>query len=295
MTDFTVALEMVRTDGGTQSRVELDEAVVTDYADILLAGAALPPVVVFHDGSVYWLGDGFHRYHAHRMAGRAEIDIDLRTGTKRDAILYSVGANAAHGLRRTNADKRRSVDTLLQDSEWASWSDSEIARRCVVSERLVKEVRKSLRESEVELTSGIRSQTGEVTSDSRSQPDLRKGADGRVINVSNIGKRRETTVATKRQGHDEAPGPVEALDAGELADLREQLAELQSSHAETIADNESMGKVFDSNDQLAAAMAEVKALRERVRQLDERIRGLMTEKNEAIRAAKMWKRKAEAK
>lgn len=32
---------------------------------------------------------------------------EVLRGTKRDAILYSVGANSTHGLRRTNADKRR--------------------------------------------------------------------------------------------------------------------------------------------------------------------------------------------
>jgi hypothetical protein len=101
----------------------------------------------------------------------------------------------------------------------------------------------------------------------------------------------ETTVATQRQGHNKAPGPAETLDAGELADLREQLAELQSSHAETIADNESMGKVFDSNDQLAAAMTEVKRLREMNRVLEERIRGQQNKENELIRMVKSLQRK----
>jgi hypothetical protein len=38
-------------------------------------------------------------------------------------VLHSAGANAMHGLRRTNADKRRTVMLLLQDEEWAAWSD----------------------------------------------------------------------------------------------------------------------------------------------------------------------------
>ena len=32
----------------------------------------------------------------------------------------------------TNADKRRAVETLLNDAEWATWSDREIARQCGV-------------------------------------------------------------------------------------------------------------------------------------------------------------------
>lgn len=50
-----------------------------------------------------------------------------------DAILFSAGANAAHGYPRTNQDKRNDVLRLLNDEEWGQWSDREIARACVVS------------------------------------------------------------------------------------------------------------------------------------------------------------------
>jgi hypothetical protein len=78
------------------------------------------------------LADGFHRFHACAKIGREHIEADVRQGTRRDAILHSVGANEEHGLRRTNDDKRRAVLTLLGDSEWSAWSDREIARHCRV-------------------------------------------------------------------------------------------------------------------------------------------------------------------
>jgi hypothetical protein len=112
----------------------------------------LPPIVVFHDGVDYWLADGFHRHAAHLKAGAADIAADVRKGTKRDAILHSVGANQAHGLRRTNEDKRRAVLTLLNDEEWAKWSDREIARRCAVDHTTVIRHRASLVESTSERT-----------------------------------------------------------------------------------------------------------------------------------------------
>jgi hypothetical protein len=56
----------------------------------------------------------------------------VRAGGRREAILHSVGANAEHGWRRTNEDKSRAIQTLLNDPEWAQWSDREIARRCGV-------------------------------------------------------------------------------------------------------------------------------------------------------------------
>jgi hypothetical protein len=53
-------------------------------------------------------------------------------------------ANAAHGLKRTNRDKRSAVMTLLKDPEWSGWSDREISRRCTVSDRFVNGIRAAL-------------------------------------------------------------------------------------------------------------------------------------------------------
>ena len=69
------------------------------------------------------------------------IIVVSRQGTQRDAVLFSVGANGSHGLRRTNADKRRAVETLLRDAEWSQWSNREVARKCSVDESLVRNMR----------------------------------------------------------------------------------------------------------------------------------------------------------
>lgn len=137
-------LSSIRIDGGTQSRADLNPATIEDYASALADGAKFPAVIVFYDGSDHWLADGFHRFRAHEKLGLAEIDADVRQGTRRDAILYSVGANETHGLRRTNEDKRRAVMTLLNDAEWAKWSNREIARRCGVSDMLVGSQRQDI-------------------------------------------------------------------------------------------------------------------------------------------------------
>jgi ParB-like nuclease domain len=134
-------LSLIRVDGGTQPRAAMDEGSVREYAEDMARGAAFPPVVVFYDGTDYWLADGFHRYHAAKSSGRSEVAAEVRQGTLRDAVLFSVGANATHGLRRTNLDKRRAVRTLLADPEWAGWSDREIARRCGVTPTFVGSLR----------------------------------------------------------------------------------------------------------------------------------------------------------
>ena len=134
----------IRIDGGTQSRVKLNWDVIAEYAEAIELNAIFPPILVFYDGKNYWLADGFHRLYATKKAGRQVIALEVRQGSHRDALLYSVGANANHGLRRTNADKRRAVEIMLRDEEWSRWSNREIAKRCEVSEFMVRQMRESI-------------------------------------------------------------------------------------------------------------------------------------------------------
>jgi hypothetical protein len=149
---LSLPLEAVRTDGGTQLRARIDPGVVREYAAAMQDGAIFPPLTVFQehpDSPDYCLADGFHRLAACREAGLTEISVEVHAGTRRDAVLHAAGANAQHGLRRTNADKRRSVTALLQDEECRQWSNREIARHCGVDRELVSRVRS-------ELSGGIR-------------------------------------------------------------------------------------------------------------------------------------------
>ncbi len=140
----TLAVADITADGRCQPREAVDPRTVADYADDMAGGAVFPPLTVYHDGERFWLADGFHRYAATLQLGRVEVACDVRGGTMRDAMLHAAGANATHGLRRTNADKRRAVATMLADPDWGRWSDREIARRCGVSHPFVAQVRASL-------------------------------------------------------------------------------------------------------------------------------------------------------
>lgn len=139
---MSVHIDKIRLDGGTQSRAAINEATVAEYAEAMAdPNTVFPPITVYFDGREYWLADGFHRVEAWRRIGRTDIPAEIRQGDVRKAILHSVAANAAHGLRRTNDDKRRAVLTLLEDEEWSAWSNREIARRCGVSDVFVGKVR----------------------------------------------------------------------------------------------------------------------------------------------------------
>lgn len=135
-------LAAIRIDGGTQSRVAINQDAVAEYAQVITDGDTLPNITVFLDGADYWLADGFHRLFAHKAAGKASIVADVLTGTCRDAVLYSLAANTVHGLRPSNEDKRKAVGIMLADEEWAALSVREIARHCGVSHTLVLRMQK---------------------------------------------------------------------------------------------------------------------------------------------------------
>lgn len=168
----SIAISKVKVDGGTQTRAGTNGPVVYEYADLMRVGVKFPPIVVYHDGEEYWLADGFHRVAAAKEVRLSNIMADIHQGTRRDAVLHSVGANTDHGLRRTNDDKRRAVEMLLRDEEWAKWSNREIARRCAVSDVMVGNIRENLKATANHL-----------------QSNERIGADGRTTNTANIGKK----------------------------------------------------------------------------------------------------------
>lgn len=137
-------LSQIRIDGGTQGRDEINQTMVSEYNHALMNGAVFPPVDVFFDGINYYLVDGFHRYFAHKSAVSPDIEVNIHTGTLRDAQLFSFSVNDEHGMRRTPADRRKVVTIMLRDEEWRQWSDREIAKKCKVSHPLVAKIREEL-------------------------------------------------------------------------------------------------------------------------------------------------------
>jgi hypothetical protein len=150
MKTISLQISKIRTDGNTQNRCELDLELVREYASAMYNGVEFPPVNIFFDGVNYWLADGFHRYHACKEIDLEFLEVTVQEGSLRDAQLYSFSANSNHGKRRTNADKRRAVQTMLADAEWSQLSDREIARTCVVHHDMVSRLRKESSLSETD-------------------------------------------------------------------------------------------------------------------------------------------------
>ncbi len=283
-----IRLEQIRTDGGTQPRAEVNEDVVREYAESLTDGAKMPPVVVFYDGAGYWLADGFHRFFAHRKIGALDIAADVRQGTRRDAVLHSVGANDTHGLRRSKADKRQAVLTLLKDDEWGKWSNREIARRCSVNDKTVAAIRESL--------------TAEIRSDEPGQRTYTtKHGTEAVMNTTNIGKKKKVTPA-KEPAHtfEQAPLPDEVMDASdELAEAHHTITELAEEN-EKLRDQLAVQLMDGSEAEKIHAASTIADLRRRVKALEEENATLKVSRDtymqkcaEMQKQINYWRREAE--
>lgn len=134
-------------DPAIQQRVTMSEPAIAAYMEDMNKGDVFPPIVVFHDGTLssigdYFVADGFHRYTAARRQDRKTIACEVHQGTKRDAILWAVGANRTHGVRGSDEDIFKAVMTLLKDEEWGRWSSNQIAEKCRVSATTVNKYRK---------------------------------------------------------------------------------------------------------------------------------------------------------
>jgi hypothetical protein len=221
-----IELSKIRIDGGTQPRAKLNQETVDEYAEAYKSGVALPPVTLFFDGANYWMADGFHRFFGAKAAGKSRIAEDITPGTLRDAILYSLSANSKHGLKRSNADKRKAVVTLLDDAEWSKWSNEKIAATCAVSPHTVADIKKSH-------SANAESECISHSANAELEPDVvtytTKHGKQATMNTANIGKPKSTAKTA-----DESPAPTqepqepeytpldEALDT--IAGLQDQLA-----------------------------------------------------------------------
>lgn len=153
----------------TQVRAAMNPAAIAEIKRLIDEGRAneLPAIEVFFDKRTYHIADGWHRFEAHFEAGLESIFARVQPGSERDARMFACGANTKHGVRRTQADRRRAVEIVLADQEWSTKSSRLIAEHVGVSHTFVDKVREDRAES-----------TGNVASSNGDSP--RTGADGKA-------------------------------------------------------------------------------------------------------------------
>jgi ParB-like chromosome segregation protein Spo0J len=136
-------LSEIKTDGGTQVRESICEDTVARYAERMTEGDAFPPLDVFHDGSDYYLADGFHRVMAAQRVGFADFACTVHKGTKSDAAWHALGANRANGQPMSKGDVRHAVERALV--MWPDRTQQAIADQVGCSQRHVGRIQDELR------------------------------------------------------------------------------------------------------------------------------------------------------
>jgi hypothetical protein len=251
----SIDIGKIRIDGGTQSRTQVYEDTVTSYTEHVLDGVKMPPVVVFNDGKDFWLADGFHRYHAHKRAAHKTMDCEVHTGTKRDAFIFSRGANAEHGLPRTNEEKRAVVLSLLDDIEYADAGDREIGRICRVSNMTVSRVRKALELNKKQKLPPPPPAKPKIIAAPSEQPEEHTEEDKIVEMATEMkaiveenAKLKDKLAIVEMDTDDEAKAQVEST----LDELRAQVKDLETQlRAVTISRNDFQNKFAETVKQVA--------------------------------------------
>lgn len=246
-----VSMNSIRIDGGTQCRVVIDQPTVYSYLESMKEGDEFPLIETVFDGATYWLTDGFHRYHAYKLLGIKEIEVKSESGTLRDAQIAALKANSKHGKPLTNEDKRNKVKMALEIEGFNKLTDAEIARICEVSKPFVAAIRR---------------------------PEVKEKQKQSVEKhySEKVAKNETSSNSITQVNKDASPSDGIAPDEDEL----------RATELAMEKDQEMMYKLLESDDALATAHEELKRLNLLNAQLETRIRGLMNEKNEAVKMVK---------
>ena len=225
-----IGLSTIRIDCNTQSRESISPDVVDQYAEDMQGGNIFPSVIVFYDGTFYYLVDGHHRFHAAMKIGAPSLECTVIEGTLREAVLYSMTVNSKHGLPRSNADKRYCILRMLDDIEYGEYSDNHIAKLCHVGNKLV---------------AAIRAELGKIA------PAVRKFVrDGKEV-LQTVREKKEKVVA-----------PVEDTET-EMELLRASVVDLMDDNA-LLKDKISIGLSGSSEEEKVAVTETIKSLRDEI-------------------------------
>lgn len=183
-------------------------------------------------------------------------------------------------------------------------SQTEVAAAAKVSDKTLRQAKRVVDHGTPELREAVRS--GEATVEAAAEiaklpkdeqlealrnpkPSRFKGKPKKGPKAELV--RAELKAAMEKTKAEKAQAQTATLEAASVA-LNEQVAALTAANAELVEDNTSMAKIFEANDQLAAALQEAQKARDLARGLQTRVNSLMTENAELKRLVKHWQKKA---
>jgi hypothetical protein len=208
-----VSVTDVTVDVALQSRVDVRPDIVDEYAEALDMGAKFPPLRVCIVLGRMMLVDGYHRHAAYIRRELEVCSVEVVAACDmHEAEWHAIGQNDAHGLRRSNADKRTAVTRGL--TRFPEKSHRAIAQQVGVSHMFVSNVWRDLNtKRDVETVST----SPEIANDS-AKPSVRKDALGRLQPATKPPRQKEPEPAPPVEPPlpivvpvQPAPAPAEAL------------------------------------------------------------------------------------
>jgi ParB-like chromosome segregation protein Spo0J len=218
-----------------QTRAGQAQEAVTVYQERIVAGDQFPPLQIFRVQNAYLLVDGYHRLAAYLAAGVKDVSVEITEGTRQEAIRFALGANARHGLPRTNEDKRNAVELAL--AEFPDLSDRGVAEMCAVSDKLVAAVRKESGADDSHVRVGRDGKNYTAKPKAASQPDkVPSTPDATTLDDESPDGESDGTPDATPLGGEETP--VFAAQAQRAAaDFSQQLAQIRQLIRQCIADH----------------------------------------------------------
>jgi len=237
--------------------------------DIKAHGLRSP--IVLHEGMIL---DGGNRY---RACFEAQVQPTFTEFAGGNLVAFVLSANLHR--RHMSAGQQAAIVASAQD--WASAQQvgrpeqsGNVTGLTTVADRMAQ--------------SGASDKTQRMADKvARADPEL-----ARQVGYGEVSLPQAVAQIDPKPPKPQEPNETETLKA-QISELEDRLTEMAETVKELMAENDSLAKMIDASDQVKEALAQAKQHREMNRVLEERIRGLQNEKNEAIKAAKMWQRRAE--
>ncbi len=265
--------------------------------------------IVIDDGMVL---DGWNRYRAANEIGYPCPEVPLATDV--DPVDFVLAQNSAR--RNLTASQRAFAAATCQrwkpvgNPQFRSTSElptqTAVAALARVSDTTLRQAKQVVDHAVPEVKEAVRS--GATTVEAAAQiSKLPKDEQAEALITSKPARHRgnpkkgpkanliraELKAAANKHQAQEANARVVDLEQ-EVSTLNGRMSELTARTAEMQADYDSVVKILDSSDQLAAALQEAKSARDLARGLQDRINSMTTQIAELKREAARWKKKAEA-
>jgi hypothetical protein len=263
-----------------------------EYAQLeqnILADGCRDPLVLWDD----YLLDGHNRFEICIKHGLPYTTVQQEgLTTLNDALIWI----AKHQLGRRNITDfvRAELALLIKPALAEQAKDRQISSlKQGESPVCLNSVKREIRTDDVVAKlAGVSRDTVQKVEKIKEKASPKVLADVRSGEIS-INAAAKTIEVAKEPKPKATPATTVEAPRDELAELREQVAELQASLKAALADNEMMGRVFDADDRLKAAMDEAKRQRDIAQSAE---RTLAAKGAEFVERAKMltkWKNRAE--